>query len=844
MLRAFYKTSANMGFTLIELLMIIMLLSVITTVTISEVSETTSESKYDETLSEMIDIRNAIVGNPDASVRGIRNQFGYVGDVGSLPSALTDLLILPTGHTTWTTDTTHRLNHGWNGPYLQSNTTGQDFTKDAWGNDYVYSVAGSPPTLVSLGADGAAGGVGLDQDITIALPQSLYLGTVHGFLVNGGIGNPDDTSATIDIYHPNGTGGVTFSQTTINIGAQGHFAISNIPLGVRSAIITIGADTIGPIQFTVDKNQFTIPTNFTDTSILTASCNSQVVQFRESSSNDSESAGIVNIVIEMSATCASDVSIDYSMSPGTATAGADYTSATGTIIIPTGTTSVNLPVSILNDGASESSETFFITISNPSPAGITLGANTSHTFTINDDESPIIPPIINLGVTDIAPFQIDLGWTQSVAAPPVSDFQVEYKLSADSIWNVFVDGVSVSTTATVTGLSANSSYDFRVKAYNGAWGAYSNVATGSTTPNDTFFDPNLKTAFNLGGATESSVVAMESGVVITLTNATYPAGTTLTTLANAGDTYVFTSALNDILSSDKEFFVAGRKGSGSAVNKGNMVWSTSSWAGKEFYFTGTRDNPHVVTVHAFTDSTINISSGGSNLFTQFVAENSNQTFSISSNGGFELISSGLIIAYVYSNNSGRVVDPHPILPSSPGILGFPSKSAKISTTITGNPYTAYFSDSSTSTGTLTLGNIKNIPGVGTSGAYKEEAIRVIADHPIVGNSYADGDGNCAATYVPTSMLKYRFAINVNADWVAMASVGPGTIDMISPSGTVTTLNLVKTGSESLAPYKVRVQNVGAGYRFFSTNVRFQAWYEPKTDTGGSNQDETIMFGYD
>ncbi|MEZ4873148.1 MAG: fibronectin type III domain-containing protein [Bdellovibrionales bacterium] len=141
------------------------------------------------------------------------------------------------------------------------------------------------------------------------------------------------------------------------------------------------------------------------------------------------------------------------------------------------------------------------------------------------------------------------------------------KRGSASTWNVFADGANTNTTVTVTGLTDDTEYNFRVKGYNGSYGPYSNIETERTAPNVAFFDPNLIAAFNLGGATDSTVVALEAGAVITLTNATYPTGTTLTTLTNAGDTYRFTSALNDQLSSDKQFFVAGRKGSGSITQR-------------------------------------------------------------------------------------------------------------------------------------------------------------------------------------------------------------------------------------------------------------------------------------
>ena len=51
----------------------------------------------------------------------------------------------------------------WNGPYAKDTDL-----KDAWGNDYRYTVPGQRKAydLVSLGADGAIGGEGENKDVT------------------------------------------------------------------------------------------------------------------------------------------------------------------------------------------------------------------------------------------------------------------------------------------------------------------------------------------------------------------------------------------------------------------------------------------------------------------------------------------------------------------------------------------------------------------------------------------------------------------------------------------------------------------------------------------------------
>lgn len=109
------------------------------------------------------------------------------------------------------------------------------------------------------------------------------------------------------------------------------------------------------------------------------------VEYAEISSFTSESSGTATLEVTLDATSLTNVTIDYSVTAGSATDGDDYTLADGTLTITAGDLSDNILVTIVDDIVSEAAETITVTISNPMNA--TLGTNTTHALTITDNDA-------------------------------------------------------------------------------------------------------------------------------------------------------------------------------------------------------------------------------------------------------------------------------------------------------------------------------------------------------------------------------------------------------------------------------------------------------------------------
>ena len=122
------------------------------------------------------------------------------------------------------------------------------------------------------------------------------------------------------------------------------------------------------------------------------------VAFTFASSSGDESNSPVNFAVSQSAVSESDVTVDYAVTGGTAIGGGmDYILAAGTATILAGQTTTNITASVVDDIMTEPDETIIVTLSNPINA--TLGTNTTHTYTILDND-PLVEWELQLTAAD------------------------------------------------------------------------------------------------------------------------------------------------------------------------------------------------------------------------------------------------------------------------------------------------------------------------------------------------------------------------------------------------------------------------------------------------------------
>lgn len=216
-----YKNSS--GFTLMEIIVVILIMGIIASVAMRSIDNTLENTKVENTKNEMQQLVYAVAGNPALFANGMRTDFGYVGDVGAMPSDL-DALVTDPGLSTW------------NGPYLSNSfvESSDDFKRDAWGSTY---------TLANATIQSSGGGNGTLTKTIASAVSDLTSNSIVGGVTDGAGNPPGDSAALVSLilHFPNGNGG--YADSVRSVTSSGTFSYSNIiPIG-NHQILAVYAST-------------------------------------------------------------------------------------------------------------------------------------------------------------------------------------------------------------------------------------------------------------------------------------------------------------------------------------------------------------------------------------------------------------------------------------------------------------------------------------------------------------------------------------------------------------------------------------------------------------------------
>lgn len=193
------------AFTLLEVIVAIAVISILAAMAVPYVAGMIDQARRENARKEMEGLYTAIVGDPKAPTPG------YVGDMGRLPAALSELNTR--GSQPIGTAGVLGVNMGWFGPYVNSGFDPAGYLSDPWGTTYRYGAApdgagqirSAGPDRVFLTADDIVfppSPVNIFGRLLVNL--SVWSAAAGQFVVNPQPGAYPGMSASVVFYYSNG----------------------------------------------------------------------------------------------------------------------------------------------------------------------------------------------------------------------------------------------------------------------------------------------------------------------------------------------------------------------------------------------------------------------------------------------------------------------------------------------------------------------------------------------------------------------------------------------------------------------------------------------------------------
>ncbi len=202
-----------------------------------------------------------------------------------------------------------------------------------------------------------------------------------------------------------------------------------VPLGVVQDLLDEDDETIVLALKNPSANLMLAATNTARTHTIADDDAPPQVAFAQAAAKVTEAMTQVNLTVQLSAVSGRAVTVPFALgTSSTAENGEDFTfGSTAALTIPAGMTTANVVVNVKADTLDEDDETVVVELGTPTNA--TLGAVTSHTVTIEDDDSG---PSVAFTSTGASPNEGNSTITLTVQLSDISGRAVTVPFSIDA----------------------------------------------------------------------------------------------------------------------------------------------------------------------------------------------------------------------------------------------------------------------------------------------------------------------------------------------------------------------------------------------------------------------------
>ncbi|MBL7904115.1 MAG: HYR domain-containing protein, partial [Bacteroidales bacterium] len=244
------------------------------------------------------------------------------------------------------------------------------------GAPYIASVVISDDDVATVSitaTDAAAAEPDNDGEFTISISNAADVATVITYAITGSA-TPGSDYTTLT-----GTATIPAGSTSVTIPVE---VIDNLIMeSSETVIVTLTAITSGDANTSIDTDNDVATVTIADNDVATVSIAASDPTASEPS-NDGE------FTVTMSQASDTDTEISYTIG-GTATAGSDYNTLSGTVIILAGSTTATIDVLVNDDAILENTETVTVTLASITSgnSNISIGLPDEATVNINDNDA-------------------------------------------------------------------------------------------------------------------------------------------------------------------------------------------------------------------------------------------------------------------------------------------------------------------------------------------------------------------------------------------------------------------------------------------------------------------------
>jgi hypothetical protein len=263
----------------------------------------------------------------------------------------------------------------------------------------------------------------------------------------------------------------------------------------------------------------------------------------------SEASTSTNLTVSLSAASAKAITVDWATSNGTATAGSDYTAASGTLSFAAGETTKTVAVAVIQDSTFEGNETVTITLTNPSNATI---ADATATLTITEDDAG---PMLSIDDQTVSESAGTATFTVTMSPTSASNVTVNYASGNPATATAGADYTAVSGTLTFTA-------------------GQSSKTIAVTIANDNLDEDNETATISLSGASGAGTSDATGLLTITDDDATPTISINDQTVSEGDGTVTLTVTLSAVSGRDVTFAYA--TANGTALSSSDYVAATGS----------------------------------------------------------------------------------------------------------------------------------------------------------------------------------------------------------------------------------------------------------------------------